>query len=139
MRQVYLENSHSAFRVETTVVGWIDLPETEAYYTNRRHDLSASRFDEAVVEALDVLDADPERRPEHADFDFGAFDLDENGALDGFGVLHSGAVSRVQHAALGIRRGVRRDRLRGGRGVGPHLEPQGRVRLDVARRGRVGR
>mmetsp|Transcript_25714 Transcript_25714/g.46545 ORF Transcript_25714/g.46545 Transcript_25714/m.46545 type:complete len:577 (-) Transcript_25714:313-2043(-) len=83
VRQVYFENSHSTFTVDTTVVDWITLSGTEAYYADGQQGLSKSKFKEAMIEALNVVDAD-------STFDFDAFDLDENGALDGFGVLHSG-------------------------------------------------
>ena len=36
-----------------------------------------------MIEALNVVDT-------NFTFDFDAFDLDENGSLGGFGVLHSG-------------------------------------------------
>lgn len=83
VRQVYFENSHSTFTVETTVVDWITLPHTEAYYASGEYGLTKSKFREAMIEALTILD-------ENLDFDWGAFDLDEDGGLDGFGVLHSG-------------------------------------------------
>ncbi|KAL7547265.1 hypothetical protein ACHAWF_010583, partial [Thalassiosira exigua] len=81
VREAYLANSHGRLRVETTVVDWIDLPDAEAHYAAGNHGFR--RFKDAISAALDVLDA-------RGDFDFAAFDLDENGALDGFGVLHSG-------------------------------------------------
>lgn len=87
VRQVYFENSHSTFTVETTVVDWITLPRTEAYYASGEYGLSKSKFEEAMLEGLNALDSDSR---ENGGFDWSAFDLDENGALDGFGVMHSG-------------------------------------------------
>ncbi len=83
VRQVYLANSYSTFHIETTVVDWITLNNTEAYYADGKRGLSKSKFKEAMVEALDVLDV-------RGELDFGNFDLDSNEYLDGFGVLHSG-------------------------------------------------
>ncbi|KAL9189130.1 hypothetical protein ACHAXT_011620 [Thalassiosira profunda] len=80
VRQVFLSNSHGAFTINTTVVDWIILSKPESYYAAGNHGFS--KFKEAIAEALTHLDS--------AGFDFTAFDVDENGALDGFGILHSG-------------------------------------------------
>ncbi|KAL3817197.1 hypothetical protein ACHAXA_007740, partial [Cyclostephanos tholiformis] len=82
VRQLYEFNSHSTFTVETTVVDWITLSKPESYYGNG--DSGFTKFKEAIIEALTILDSGV------GGFDFTNFDLDENGALDGFGVLHSG-------------------------------------------------
>eukprot|EP00571_Detonula_confervacea_P010624 CAMPEP_0172307488 /NCGR_PEP_ID=MMETSP1058-20130122/8325_1 /TAXON_ID=83371 /ORGANISM="Detonula confervacea, Strain CCMP 353" /LENGTH=1288 /DNA_ID=CAMNT_0013019663 /DNA_START=93 /DNA_END=3959 /DNA_ORIENTATION=+ len=81
VRQVYHANSHGAFTIQTTVVDWITLDYPESYYANGNHGFS--KFKEAIIEGLNHLDATTA-------FDFGDFDLDENGSLDGLGVLHSG-------------------------------------------------
>lgn len=81
VRQVYFANSHSTFTVETTVIDWITLSGTEKYYADGLNGLSKSKFKEAMMEALDLLDDEG--------YDFSRFDLDQNGALDGFGVLTS--------------------------------------------------
>lgn len=86
VRQWYFSNSHSTFTIDTTVVGWIDLPNTEKYYADGQHGLSKSKFKEAMKYGLNTLDG-PDKP---ADFDFSHFDLDTNGYLDGFGVLTSG-------------------------------------------------
>ncbi|KAL7527187.1 hypothetical protein ACHAXR_001842, partial [Thalassiosira sp. AJA248-18] len=85
VRQAYFSNSHSTFTIETTVVGWIPLRHTESYYASGNHGLSKSKFKDAMKEALTFIE---NNGPDN--FDFGNFDLDANGALDGFGVLHSG-------------------------------------------------
>ena len=82
VRQVYESNSHSIFTIETTVVDWITLSKPESYYGNGNNGFT--KFKEAIVEALTMLDNGG------GGFDFPAFDLDENGVLDGFGILHSG-------------------------------------------------
>ena len=90
VRQFYFSNSHSIFTIETTVIDWITLSNTEHYYASGEYGLSKSKFKEAIVEALTILDTNPQQKTEYSNFDFDAFDLDDNGALDGFGVLHSG-------------------------------------------------
>ena len=82
VRQVYESNSLSIFTIQTTVVDWITLSKPERYYGNGNNGFT--KFKEAIVEALTMLDNGG------GGFDFPAFDLDENGALDGFGILHSG-------------------------------------------------
>jgi M6 family metalloprotease-like protein len=88
VRQLYEFNSHHAFTVETTVVDWITLSRPESYYGNGNSGFT--KFKEAIIEALTLLDNGGGGSMGGPPFDFGYFDLDENGALDGFGVLHSG-------------------------------------------------
>ena len=99
IRQVYLSNSYNTFTIETTVVNWITLSKPESYYGNGNHGFS--KFKEAIVEGLMKLDADASLNPNNGGdgggnaglrekFDFHSYDLDENGALDGLGILHSG-------------------------------------------------
>ncbi|KAL7555011.1 hypothetical protein ACHAWF_018592 [Thalassiosira exigua] len=91
VRNYFLENSRGALVLETTVVDWIDLPNTEAHYAGGKHGFGS--FKQAIRDALDILDADATdigTNDTGVGFNFSAFDLDENGALDGFGVLHSG-------------------------------------------------
>eukprot|EP00578_Thalassiosira_sp_NH16_P002060 CAMPEP_0181132974 /NCGR_PEP_ID=MMETSP1071-20121207/31284_1 /TAXON_ID=35127 /ORGANISM="Thalassiosira sp., Strain NH16" /LENGTH=1310 /DNA_ID=CAMNT_0023219349 /DNA_START=58 /DNA_END=3990 /DNA_ORIENTATION=+ len=80
VRQVYLANSHGTFTIDTTVADWITLVHPESYYADGNHGFT--KFREAIIEGLDSLDDD--------DFDWTRYDVDENGALDGLGVLHSG-------------------------------------------------
>ncbi|KAL3806354.1 hypothetical protein ACHAXA_007695 [Cyclostephanos tholiformis] len=88
VRQLYEFNSHSNFTIETTVVDWITLSKPESYYGNG--DSGFTKFKEAIIEALTKLDGGGGGAMGGPPFDFTNFDLDENGALDGFGVLHSG-------------------------------------------------
>ncbi|KAL3781761.1 hypothetical protein ACHAW5_004112 [Stephanodiscus triporus] len=82
VRQVYESNSYSTLTFETTVVDWITLSKPESYYGNGNNGFT--KFKEAIVEALTKLDNS------EGGFDFTEFDLDDNGALDGLGILHSG-------------------------------------------------
>ena len=82
VRDCYLENSYGQFSLDSTVVYWITLPNTEAYYANGNSGLT-SRTHEALRYALDVLDADPS-------FQFADFDQDSDGDIDAITFLHSG-------------------------------------------------
>mmetsp|Transcript_9698 Transcript_9698/g.19100 ORF Transcript_9698/g.19100 Transcript_9698/m.19100 type:complete len:1276 (-) Transcript_9698:108-3935(-) len=81
IRQVFLQNSYGAFTLESTVYKWITLSKSEEYYANGNHGFT--KLKEGIEEALDVLEKDP-------GFEFADFDLDGDGMIDGFGVLHSG-------------------------------------------------
>lgn len=84
VRQVYYLNSHRSLTIDTTVVGWIPLSQNQSYYADGSHGLGQSKFKEAMEEALTYLETQVE------EFNFASFDQDDNGSLDGFGVLHSG-------------------------------------------------
>ena len=84
VRQYYDATSHSTFFVETKVADWITVSNTEAYYADGQHGLSKSKFKEAMNEALTTL-----YETRGSEF-FSSLDLDDNGKMDGFGVLHSG-------------------------------------------------
>jgi len=81
VRQVYLENSYGQFTIETTVSEWITLPNTEEYYAAGNHGFSMLK--EGIIYALNYLESNPS-------FSFIKFDLDNDGNLDGLGVLTSG-------------------------------------------------
>ena len=88
VRQVYESNSLSIFTIQTTVVDWITLSKPERYYGNGNNGFT--KFKEAIVEALTMLDNGGGGAMGGPPFNFAEFDLDENGALDGLGILHSG-------------------------------------------------
>ena len=76
----YLENSGGAFAFESTVVGWLDLPQTEAYYSGGLFGFPGN-VSELVTQALEL--ADPF-------VDFADFDSNGDGWVDALTVLHSG-------------------------------------------------
>ncbi len=80
VRDVYLENSYGQFSLDSTVVGWVDLPQTESYYANGASGLS-SRFWSAIRSALQAADSS---------IDFSQFDVDGNGFVDSIAFIHSG-------------------------------------------------
>jgi M6 family metalloprotease-like protein len=88
VRQVYKVNSHSTFTIETTVMDWITLSKPESYYGNGNNGFT--KFKEAIVEALTKLDNGGGGAMGGPPFNFADFDLDEDGSLDGLGILHSG-------------------------------------------------
>jgi len=92
IRQFYMVNSFNRFKIDTTVVPWITLSKNEAYYANGNHGFT--KLKEAIIEALTVLDNHEPNNPKLSqfmeNFSFGDFDHDENGALDGLGIIHSG-------------------------------------------------
>jgi len=87
VRQVYSLNSYNKFTIQTTVIDWIAVKHTEAYYTNNNHGFS--KFKEAIIEVLEELDNNYILE-DGSIFDYNNFDIDDDNTLDGLGVLHSG-------------------------------------------------
>jgi len=75
------EASYGLLNLDTTVSVWVDLPHTMAYYG-----ANISGYDvrprEMVEDAIAALDA--------TGFDFSPFDVDEDGWIDAFAVIHQG-------------------------------------------------
>jgi M6 family metalloprotease-like protein len=82
VRDYYQETSYGILTLDSTVVAWIDLPNTEAYYANGDSGLT-TKTHEALKYALDVLDNDPT-------FSFLDFDQDGDNLIDAITFLHSG-------------------------------------------------
>ena len=87
VRQVYSLNSYNKFTIQTTVIDWITVKHSEAYYTNNNHGFS--KFKDAIIEALEELDNNY-ILPDGSIFDYNNFDIDDDNTLDGLGILHSG-------------------------------------------------
>jgi M6 family metalloprotease-like protein len=66
--------------IQSTVVGWIDVPKTEAFYANGQSGLT-TRIWQALKSPLDPADAV---------IDFRDFDEDNNGYIDSIAFIHSG-------------------------------------------------
>lgn len=81
LKQYFLDVSNNRLSIESTVHAWVYLPNSEAYYANGKRGIS-SRTHEAVVDALDIIDA--------AGFKFDDFDEDRDGYIDAITFLHSG-------------------------------------------------
>lgn len=79
LKAVYLENSYGQMTLNSTISGWIDVSNTEAYYADGVS--GSSRLWEALREALTTLDAS---------IDFGQYDSDNDGYIDAITFIHSG-------------------------------------------------
>jgi len=80
IRDVYLENSYGALSLDSTVFGWVDLPETEAWYAAGSSGLN-SRLRSGIRQALNLLDPI---------IDFDQFDDDGDTWVDAIAFIHSG-------------------------------------------------
>lgn len=83
VKDLYLENSYGQMTLESTVVGWVTLPQTEAYYADGEdgtgtYPLNAQGM---VRDALDLIDPL---------VDFSQFDNDNDGYIDAIDIIHSG-------------------------------------------------
>ena len=79
VRDAYLENSYGVVQLNSTVLAWVTLPQSEAYYANGQS--GDSTYWEALASALDMIDPV---------VDFRQFDADNNGYIDAIDFLHSG-------------------------------------------------
>lgn len=78
VKSLYLENSYGALTIESTIVDWIELPQTEAYYAGGDFVLRAREMVEDALELADPL------------VDFSEFDQDGDGWIDAIDIIHSG-------------------------------------------------
>ncbi len=81
IRDVYLENSYGQMLLNSTVLDWITLSGTEAYYADGKKGLNSVKLSEGIKEALTIADLS---------VDFTDFDLDGDGVIDAFTIMHSG-------------------------------------------------
>lgn len=79
IRDIYLENSYGQLTLDSTVLDWINVSETEAYYANGQS--GDQTLWEALIEALDEADES---------LDFSQFDSDSDGFIDAITFVHSG-------------------------------------------------
>lgn len=85
VNDVFLTNSYGKFSLQSTVYPWITLSQPEAYYGDNKSGIGGKTF-EAIREALDVIDADPE-------FDMSYFNTDHDQGdhyIDAITIIHSG-------------------------------------------------
>ncbi|MEO0016985.1 MAG: hypothetical protein RLZZ522_268, partial [Verrucomicrobiota bacterium] len=84
VRDYFSEASYGTVTLQSTVVAWVTLPQTEAYYaagTNGTKGAYPTNSQGMVKDALDLADAL---------VDFGQFDGDNNGYVDAIDIIHSG-------------------------------------------------
>ena len=79
VRDVYYENSYGQMTLNSTVVPWVDVSNSEAYYADGVS--GSSRLWDALREALTAVDQT---------VDFTQFDQDGDGWIDAIAFLHSG-------------------------------------------------
>jgi hypothetical protein len=82
IREYFKYNSYGSFIVESTIVDWIRVKNTEQYYAGKKSGLSSS-FHDGLIEALNILDSNPS-------FDFRDYDANGDGVIDSIVFLHSG-------------------------------------------------
>ncbi len=83
VKDLYLENSYGQMMLQSTVVGWVILPNTEAYYANGKdgtgtYPLNAQKMVEDALYLVDPL------------VDFSQLDDDGDGYIDAIDIIHSG-------------------------------------------------
>ncbi|HEY5753239.1 MAG TPA: M6 family metalloprotease domain-containing protein [Chthoniobacterales bacterium] len=84
VRDYFTEASYGILTVQSTVVAWVTLPQTEAYYANGTSGLDGSfptNSQGMVRDALDLLDPI---------INFKDFDSDNDGYIDAIAIIHSG-------------------------------------------------
>ena len=89
VRDAYIENSYGIVDLQSTVVAWVTLPETEAYYVGVNNGLPfgdnpsvyPNNAQRMVEDALALVDPN---------VDFGQFDADNDGYIDVITIIHSG-------------------------------------------------
>ena len=79
VKDFYLENSYNQLTLESTVLDWVTVPNTEAYYADGVS--GSSKLWEALRYALDAADSS---------INFDDFDSDGDGFIDAIAFIHSG-------------------------------------------------
>eukprot|EP00536_Pseudo-nitzschia_multiseries_P005967 jgi/Psemu1/191999/e_gw1.121.103.1 len=87
VRDVYRVNSYRKLTVESTVYGWVDLPETEAYYAAGASGFATQEYIDAMHSAMNTL------RDDFSISSFSQFDGDGDGKIDMVTLIHSGYAS----------------------------------------------
>ena len=82
VRDIFAYSSYGKLIIESTVVDWITLSNTESFYAGGKAGLSEA-FSAGLREALDHLDNDPA-------FDFANFDKNGDRHIDAITFIHSG-------------------------------------------------
>jgi M6 family metalloprotease-like protein len=83
VRDYYLENSYNTVAVESLIVGWVRLPQNEAWYGDNDNEVDGEkRLRQMALDALAAADG--------AGFDFAAGDGDGNGFADIVHIIGSG-------------------------------------------------
>jgi M6 family metalloprotease-like protein len=84
VKDLYLENSYGVMTLESTVVAWVTLPQTEGYYADGSDGTDGpfpTNAQGMVRDALELVDPL---------VDFSQFDDDSDGYIDAIDIIHSG-------------------------------------------------
>ena len=85
VKDLYLENSYGVMTLQSTVVGWVTLPHTEAYYADGDDGTGTYSYPNnaqgMVEDALNLIDPL---------IDFSQFDNDSDNYIDAIDIIHSG-------------------------------------------------
>ena len=76
-------NSYGKLTLESKVYGWVDLPETEAYYANGRSGFATKQYMEALHSAMNTVQ-------KNSDINLSEFDGNNDGKVDLVTLVHSG-------------------------------------------------
>jgi M6 family metalloprotease-like protein len=88
IRDVFTANSYGKFTLDSEVFGWVDLPETEAYYADGVSGYGTDHYYEALEYALNHLE-------DELGVNFGDFDADGDNMVDMVTMIHSGYAAEV--------------------------------------------
>lgn len=88
VRDVFLINSYGMLTVESSVFGWVDLPNTESYYAAGRSGFGTTQYFEALRFAMTALQKDFR-------VNFANFDANNDGKVDMVTIIHSGYAAEV--------------------------------------------
>jgi M6 family metalloprotease-like protein len=80
----YKTNSYGTMTLASTVIAWVTLPHTEAYYGNGADGLGNTYPQNGQGMTFDAINA------ANAVVNFGQFDLDNDGFVDAIDIIHSG-------------------------------------------------
>ena len=84
VRDYFTETSYGTMTLESTVVAWVTLPNTESYYADGKDGTSGTYPKNAQGMVEDALDLADDL------IDFGDFDEDNDGFVDCLSIIHSG-------------------------------------------------
>jgi M6 family metalloprotease-like protein len=83
VKDYFTETSYGTVTLNSTVLAWVTLPNTEAYYANGQHGTGSypTNAQRMVFDALNLVDPL---------VNFGEFDADNDGFIDAITIIHSG-------------------------------------------------
>jgi M6 family metalloprotease-like protein len=82
VKNYFSVNSYGLLELDSTVVPWVKVPKTEAFYGNGSSGYNNYWSHMLIRDALEALEA--------TNFDFAPFDTDNDGYIDAVGFFHSG-------------------------------------------------